>query len=78
MSNDYWVLSIYQSKILRHPLEYVIMTHNKLQWGIKANLGQFILQVLLVFFVGMTVGRERNIVPILAKEEFGIVSFTVL
>jgi MFS family permease len=54
------------------------MVHNKLRWGIKANLGQFVLQVLLVFFVGMTVGLERNIVPILAKEEFGVVSFTIL
>jgi MFS family permease len=46
--------------------------------GIKVNASQFFLQVLLVFFVGMTVGLERNIVPVLAKEEFGVGSFSVL
>ncbi|KCZ71037.1 arabinose efflux permease family protein [Candidatus Methanoperedens nitroreducens] len=46
--------------------------------GIRANLSQFFLQVLLVFFVGVTVGLERNIVPILAKEEFHVGSFSVL
>src|SRR5574337_508034 len=46
--------------------------------GIKANLGQFSLQVLQVFFVGVTAGVERNIVPILAKEEFHVGSFSVL
>lgn len=39
--------------------------------GIKANASQFFLQVFLVLFVGMTAGLERNIVPVLAKEEFG-------
>lgn len=33
---------------------------------------------MLVFFVGVTVGLERNIVPILAKEEFHVGSFSVL
>jgi MFS family permease len=32
----------------------------------------------LVFFVGITVGLERNIVPILGKEEFGVASFSIL
>jgi MFS family permease len=40
--------------------------------GIRANLGQFLLQTLLVFFVGSTIGLERTVVPLLAKEEFGI------
>src|SRR3990172_5508347 len=46
--------------------------------GIRPNLGQVFLQVLQVFFVGITVGLERNIVPILAKEEFHVGSFSVL
>ncbi|MCX9010426.1 MAG: MFS transporter [Candidatus Methanoperedens sp.] len=46
--------------------------------GIKANLEQFSLQVLLVFFVGITVGLERNVVPIIAREEFHVGSFSVL
>jgi MFS family permease len=54
------------------------MARDELQAGIKANLSQFILQILLVFFVGMTVGLERNIVPILGKEEFGVTSFSIL
>ena len=54
------------------------MARDDLKVGIKANFIQFVLQILLVFFVGMTVGLERNVVPILAKEEFGITSFSVI
>jgi MFS family permease len=54
------------------------MAPEKLKVGIKVNLDQFILQLLLVFFVGITVGLERNIVPILGKEEFGVASFSIL
>jgi len=46
--------------------------------GIRANLGQFVVQTVLVFFVGITVGLERNVVPVLAKEEFAIVSTSVI
>ena len=48
-----------------------------MKFGIKANIGQFSLLLLLVFFVGVTVGMERNIIPILAKEEFAIASSMV-
>jgi MFS family permease len=54
------------------------MARDKLRVGIKANLHHVILQVLLVFFVGMTVGLERNVVPILGKEVFDVTSFSVL
>jgi MFS family permease len=54
------------------------VARTKFRVGIRANLSQFALQVLLVFFVGITVGLERNIVPILARDEFGITSFSVL
>lgn len=48
--------------------------------GIRANLGQFLQQLLQVFFVGMTIGLQRNVVPALAQEEFGLQagSFTLL
>lgn len=48
--------------------------------GIRANLGQFLQQLLQVFFVGMTIGLQRNVVPALAEEEFGLRagSFTLL
>ena len=42
------------------------------------NLHQFLVQTLLVFFVGMTVGLERNVVPVLAEEEFAIASSSVI
>jgi MFS family permease len=46
--------------------------------GILPNLGQFLVQTLLVFFVGITIGLERNVVPVLAREEFGIASTSVI
>ena len=49
-----------------------------LRLGILPNLNQFLVQTLLVFFVGMTVGLERNVVPLLAEEEFAIASSSVI
>ena len=46
--------------------------------GIRPNLGQFLVQTLLVFFVGMTVGLERNVIPVLAEDEFAIASSSVI
>ena len=46
--------------------------------GIRANLDQFLLQTLLVFFVSITVGLERNVVPLLAEEEFAVASTSVV
>lgn len=40
--------------------------------GIRANLGQFSQQLLQVFFVGLTIGLQRNVVPALAEQEFGV------
>ena len=48
------------------------------RFGIMPNLGQFMVQTLLVFFVGITVGLERNVVPVLAEEEFAIASTSVI
>ena len=48
------------------------------QFGIIPNLGQFVVLTLLVFFVGMTVGLERTVVPLLAEEEFAIASSSVI
>ena len=49
-----------------------------LQLGIRANLGQFLVQTLLVFFVGITIGLERNVVPVLAEQEFAVASTSVV
>jgi MFS family permease len=48
--------------------------------GIRPNLGQFAQQLLQVFFVGLTIGMQRTVVPALAESEFGVPpgSFTLL
>jgi MFS family permease len=49
-------------------------------FGIRANLGQVLQQLLQVLLVGMTLGMMRNVVPALAETEFGVPrgSFTLL
>ena len=46
--------------------------------GIRANWRQFVLQVLTVFAVGLTMGAERNVVPLMGEEIFGVTSFLVI
>jgi MFS family permease len=48
--------------------------------GIRPNIGQFTQQLLQVFFVGLTIGMQRTVVPVLAETEFGVPagSFTLL
>ena len=48
--------------------------------GIRANLGQFTQQLVQVFFVGLTIGLQRNVIPALAEQEFGVApgSYTLL
>ncbi len=48
--------------------------------GIRPNIGQFAQQLLQVFFVGLTIGMQRTVVPVLAEAEFGVPagSFTLL
>jgi len=41
-------------------------------FGIRANLGQVLQQLLQVLLVGMTIGMMRNVVPALAESEFGV------
>jgi len=56
----------------------VQISQSNIQFGIMANLGQFVVLTLLVFFVGMTVGLERTVVPLLAEEEFAVASSSVI
>ncbi len=48
--------------------------------GIRPNMGLFAQQLLQVFFVGLTIGMQRTVVPALAETEFGVPegSFTLL
>lgn len=46
--------------------------------GLRANLGQFLLLVLVNAFVGAMVGMERSILPSLATERYGLVAATAI
>ena len=46
--------------------------------GLKENLGQFALLVLVNAFVGGMVGLERTVVPLIGSEEFGLVLRTAI
>lgn len=48
--------------------------------GIRENIGQFAQQLVQVFFVGLTIGMQRTVVPVMAESEFGVPagSFTLL
>ena len=37
--------------------------------GIRPNIGQFAQQLLQVFFVGLTIGMQRTVVPALAETD---------
>jgi MFS family permease len=47
-----------------------------LKLGLRENLGQFSLLLLINAFVGAMVGMERAVLPLLAEREFGIASRT--
>lgn len=42
--------------------------------GIKANLSQFLLLIIINAFVGAMIGMERSILPLIASEEFHLTS----
>ena len=46
--------------------------------GIKENIVQFYHQLIQVFFVGMTLGTVRTVIPALAEEEFAVASGSFL
>jgi hypothetical protein len=46
--------------------------------GLRENLGQFSLLVLINVFVGTMVGLERTVVPLIGEREFGLVSKTAI
>jgi len=46
--------------------------------GIRENLGQFSLLVLVNAFVGAMVGLERSILPALAEEQYGLAAKTAV
>ena len=50
------------------------MSRQVTRLGMRANWQQFTLLVVINAFVGAMVGLERTILPIIAEEEFGLVS----
>jgi MFS family permease len=48
-----------------------------LRLGIRANLAQFTLLVVVNALVGGMLGQERTVLPLLGKEEFGLTGVTV-
>ncbi|MFA9427233.1 MFS transporter [Natronorubrum sp. A-ect3] len=46
--------------------------------GIRRNWRQFLLQIMTVFAVGLTMGSQRNVVPIMGEETFGVESLLVI
>lgn len=52
------------------------MNTAQIRLGLRENLGQFSLLVLVNAFVGAMVGLERSILPAIAEQEFHIVART--
>jgi len=52
-------------------------TSGGIQLGIKANLAQFTLLVVVNALVGGMLGQERTVLPLLGKEEFALTGVTV-
>jgi MFS family permease len=50
----------------------------ELRLGLRENLPQFSLLVLLNAFVGAMVGLERTVLPLLGEQEFGLTSKTAI
>ena len=46
--------------------------------GLRANWEQFTLLVVVNAFVGAMVGMERTLIPLIAEDEFGLVSKSVV
>lgn len=54
------------------------VNHSSGELGIRPNLRQFLWLVLMTIFVGMTVGLERTVVPLLGKNVYHITSLTLI
>jgi MFS family permease len=52
--------------------------NGSIRLGLHENLGQFCILVLINVFVGMMVGLERTVVPLIGEKEFGLVSKTAI
>lgn len=46
--------------------------HDRYLPGIRINLHQFLWQAVQVAFVGLVIGMERNVLPVVAGRDFGV------
>jgi len=53
-------------------------THRELRLGLRANLVQFCLLVVVNAFVGGMVGQEQAVLPLLAEQHFHLTGYTFL
>ncbi len=51
---------------------------SEMRLGLRENLPQFALLVVLNSFVGAMVGLERTVLPLLGEQEFGLSSKTAI
>jgi MFS family permease len=58
--------------------ETAVPANRPLALGLRENLGQFSLLVLINAFVGAMVGLERTVVPLIGEREFGLASKTAI
>jgi MFS family permease len=58
--------------------ESTTIRNSTIQLGIRPNLGQLFLLIVINAFVGGMVGMERTVVPLLGRNEFGISSTSVI
>ncbi len=54
------------------------MSAKSITLGLRANWRQFTLLVVINAFVGAMVGLERTVVPLIAEDDFGLVSRSVI
>jgi cyanate permease len=56
------------------PADKADKTVPQIRLGLKPNINQFLLLILVNAFVGAMIGLEQTVVPLLGKEEFGLES----
>jgi MFS family permease len=57
------------------------MTEDKdltIKQGLRQNLGQFVILILVNAFVGAMIGLEQTVVPLIGREAFGIGSNAII
>ena len=50
------------------------MSRRRVELGLRENLSQFSLLVVVNAFVGAMVGLERSTLPLIGREDFGLTS----